>query len=1158
MTNPAASVDAFILRWQGREGGQERANYALFLSELCDVLGVSRPDPASASTEENDYVFERLVRRFDGDQASGFGRIDLYRRGCFVLEAKQSRQKGGKKEIPNPSLPGLEPPKRGVADAASRSWDVLMLNARRQAASYARALPVEHGWPPFILVCDVGHVIETYADFSGQGKNYAQFPDRQSFRIYLEDLRRPEVRERLAHIWNDPLHLDPARHAARVTRDIAARLAAVSKALEQGHDAEQVAMFLMRCLFTMFACSPGIQLLPEASFHGLLQRCESDPKRFTRMVGQLWEAMDTGDFAYALEAKVRQFNGEFFKDRTVLPLGREEIGELRSAAAADWRDVDPSIFGTLLEQALSDTERRRLGAHYTPRAYVERLVVATVIEPLRADWGEVLSAVERQKTAGRAVQAVQTVRDFHDKLCRTRVLDPACGSGNFLYVSLELMKRLEGEVLETLVSLGGQEALTGLPGHTVDPHQFLGLEINPRASAIAELVLWIGYLQWHLKVRGGIPEDPILRAFHNIQRGFNAVLKVDADDSDDKGAKRRVRGAGGAKASASGYKNPRQPSWPPSEFIVGNPPFIGGKDIRARLGDQQAEALWAAHPAMNESADFVMYWWDHAASLLTCKDTALRRFGFVSTNSITQMFQRRVVERHMAAKLPVSIVMAIPDHPWTKATRDAAAVRIAMTVAEAGLHEGVVRETVREAGLDSDTPIIEFRETSGIVNPDLTVGVDLSRCTPLVAHIGLSSRGMSLHGSGFIVTPLQAEHLGLGRRRGLEEHIREYRNGRDLTGRTRGVMVIDLFGLSVDQVRGRYPEVYQHLSGTVKRQRDTQLAKSSTKDAEAYARDWWLFGKPRQELRPALERLSRYIATVETMKHRIFVFLDGEVVPDNKLIVVGSDDAFLLGVLSSRIHTCWALRAGGWLGVGNDPVYVKSRCFEPFPFPDASDLQKQRIRAIAEELDTHRKRVLAENTQLTLTGLYNVLELLRVGTMPEDLEATDLRIFDAGLVLIMKEIHDSLDAAVSDAYGWPAKLVDNEILARLVALNQERVREEANGQIRWLRSDYQVPRFGTDKDKLALTGGAIHDTQEAGPVGPKPSFPTSELEQAAAVVAMLNAATEPLSGTALALRFRQGRRVLPQIDAVLHAMLRVGGLIYSTDGGQSFATRRAA
>ena len=326
-------VEAFIARWQGREGGQERANYALFLSELCDVLGVPRPDPASATHEMNDYVFERSVREKAMDGSLSLGRIDLYKRGCFVLEAKQSRQAGGSKEIVGQTdLFGRSDPTRRGTRSANRAWDVLMLNARRQAEDYARALPVEHGWPPFILVCDVGHVVEVYADFSGQGKNYAQFPDRQSFRIYLDDLRQPDTRERLVGIWTDPLALDPARKSARVTRAIAERLATVSKALEADHHRpDDVAMFLMRCLFTMFAEDVG--LLPKASFRNLLERCEQDPDRLQPMVGQLWEAMDRGDFAIAIEARVRRFNGEFFKNRTVRPLRREEIGELRQAAS---------------------------------------------------------------------------------------------------------------------------------------------------------------------------------------------------------------------------------------------------------------------------------------------------------------------------------------------------------------------------------------------------------------------------------------------------------------------------------------------------------------------------------------------------------------------------------------------------------------------------------------------------------------------------------------------------------------------------------------------------------------------------------------------------------------------------------------------------------
>ncbi len=1132
---PPSPIEAFIARWQGGEGGQERANYALFLSELCDVLGVPRPDPASANHETNDYVFERSVREKSIDGSLSLGRIDLYKRGSFVLEAKQSRQIGGSKEITGQTdLFGRSEPARRGTRGANRAWDVLMLNARRQAEDYARALPVDHGWPPFILVCDVGHVLEVYADFSGQGKNYAQFPDRQSFRIYLEDLRQPETRERLVRIWTDPLSLDPARKSARVTREIAERLASVSKALEADHHRpEDVAMFLMRCLFTMFAEDVG--LLPKASFRNLLERCEQDPDRLQPMVGQLWEAMDRGDFAIAIEARVRRFNGEFFKNRTVLPLRREEIGELRQAASYDWREVDPSIFGTLLEQALDTGERKRLGAHYTPRAYVERLVVATVIEPLRADWDRALSTAERQKAEGRMNDAVATITAFHEALCRTRVLDPACGTGNFLYVSLELLKRLEGEVLEALADLGGQEALSGLQGHTVDPHQFLGLEINPRAAAIAELVLWIGYLQWHLRTQNGFPGDPILKAFRNIAVK-DAVLEGD----------RSVVMRGGVAVEQE-YGAPRQPAWPEAEFIVGNPPFIGGKDIRARLGDDRTEALWAAHPAMNESADFVMYWWDHAAGLLTRKASVLRRFGLVTTNSISQVFQRRVMERYLTAKVPISLVMAVPDHPWTKAGKDAAAVRIAMTVAEAGTREGRLLEVVREDALDTDAPLIEFSETEGSIHSDLTVGVDVTKAVPLRANEGLSSPGVKLHGAGFIVTPAEAGYLGLGRRAGLEKHIREYRNGRDLTARARGAMVIDLDGLGIEEIRDRFPEVYQHVYLRVKSERDT--------NNEEYGRlNWWLFGRKNTLMRGFTHGLRRYIATVETPKHRVFQFLDASILPDNMIVAIGSDDGFILGVLSARIHGVWTAMQGGTLE--DRPRYTKSLCFDPFPFPTADDLQKHRVRTIAEDLDAHRKRVLADHPHLTLTGLYNVLEKLRAGTPPDALDRAERRIFDDGLVLILKEYHDRLDAEVAAAYGWPADLGDTEILARLVALNRERVREEATGLVRWLRPEYQIPRFGTAQQKaqLDLAGGAMRAPQAA---KTKATFPTDDSAQTAAVMVALASATAPLDTDALALQFRQGRRIAPKVAAVLGALQRMG-YVTATNAGRAWSLRRAA
>jgi SAM-dependent methyltransferase len=932
-----------------------------------------------------------------------------------------------------------------------------------------------------------------------------------------------------------------------VTREIAARLATVSKSLEAKHKPEQVAMFLMRCLFTMFAEDVG--LLPEASFKEVLQRCEKEPATFVHDVGQLWEAMDKGGYAHAIRRTVKRFNGEFFKNPEVLSLSAEAICELRLAASHNWKEVEPAIFGTLVEQALNPEERKKLGAHYTPRAYVERLVHATIIDPLRQEWRDIGTAVETFR--GEQAKAIKLVQGFHDRLCDLRILDPACGTGNFLYVALELLKRLEGEVLEVLANLGGQEALTGLSGHTVDPHQFLGLELNPRAAAIAELVLWIGYLQWFFRTSKGEPEEPILKAFHNITVQ-DAVLTPDRT---------------------------KRPEWPEADYIIGNPPFIGGSLIRTRLGDEYAQALWKVHKSlgMNESADFVMYWWDRAAELLTREGTRLKRFGLVTTNSISQVFQRRVMERHLNAKKPVSLLMAIADHPWTKATKDSAAVRIAMTVAAAGKHEGRLYEVVREEGLDTDSPTITLSERQGVIHSDLTIGVDVTRAGPLKANEAICSPGVKLHGAGFIVTPAHATALGLGSVPGLEKHIRHYRNGRDLTSRPRGVMVIDLFGLEAEEVRKRFPAVYQHVLAEVKPERDAN-------NRASYKDNWWIFGEPRKDLRPALANLPRYIATVETTKHRVFQFLDESILPDNKLIVFAIDDAFRLGVLMSRVHWHWYIANSAKIGMyESDAVYVKSRCFDPFPFPEASEKQQAAIRALAEELDAHRKRVLAAHPHLTLTGLYNVLERVRAGALKPDLftpapaslpdldsrksvpagevlplTADERRIFEDGLVLILKELHDNLDIAVAEAYGWPADLAEEEILARLVALNAERAKEEARGNVKWLRPDYQIPRFGSAKEKAQLEAelvGGRAGTAEVIPLGPKPSFPEHDIERVFAVMDVLRKADRALSPAEVAMHFKQGRRIERIVVDVLEAALRMAN---AERDGAGYAIKQAA
>ena len=487
---PKNNIDQFIARWK-ESGGNEMANFQTFANELIDLLGVEQIKVADSDGLNYDYRFERPVT-FTHTGRERSGRIDLYRRGCFVLEAKQGHHAAGKSDANQLSLLGEAdaPKQQGHGKRGTTGFDDTMLKARNQADNYARAVAKEDGWPPFLIIVDVGHVIELYADFSGQGQGYNQFPDGNRYRIALDDLHDEDTRKLLQTIWTDPTSLDPSLQAAEVTREIAAHLAELGKSFEsQGHDSETVARFLMRCLFSMFA--EDVELIPKTSFTELLKKLRGHPEHAQPALKGLWETMNTGGFSQALMQDLKRFNGGLFKEAEAIPLNNLQLGLLIEAAEADWKQVEPAIFGTLLERALDKRQRHKLGAHYTPRAYVERLVTPTIMEPLRDDWRDVQTAVQRLAEDGKDKDAIALVRDFHNKLCETRVLDPACGSGNFLYVALERMKRLEGEVTALLEELGETQSTF----ITVDPHQFLGIELNPWAANVAELVLWIGYLQ---------------------------------------------------------------------------------------------------------------------------------------------------------------------------------------------------------------------------------------------------------------------------------------------------------------------------------------------------------------------------------------------------------------------------------------------------------------------------------------------------------------------------------------------------------------------------------------------------------------------------------------------------------------------------------------
>lgn len=1145
MTPVPAAVDAFLARWTGASGS-ELANYQLFLTELVALMDLPRPEPASEDTRDNAYVFERRVQFAHGDGSTSLGRIDLYKRGHFVCEAKKVK-----------------------AGVHTRGFDLALMRARSQAEEYARALPADEGRPPFLIVVDVGHTLDLYAEFSRSGATYTPFPDPSSHRIRLPDLRRPEVIERLRAIWLEPQSLDPSRVAARVTRAIAADLAELARSLESaGHDAETVAGFLTRCLFTLFA--EDVELLPPDSFKGLLAECEKHPPQFVPLLAELWRAMDVGGFSVALRSDLLRFNGKLFKQPQVLPLDREQIGLLARAARHDWRHVEPAIFGTLLERALDPTERHALGAHYTPRAYVERLVLPTVIEPLRADWNTAQAAALTLLAEGDAKGAVASVRAFHHELCSVRVLDPACGSGNFLYVTLEHLKRLEGEVLNRLSELGDTQGLLDLSGVSVDPHQFLGIELNPRAAAIAEMVLWIGHLQWHFRTRGHVaPPQPVLKDFHNIECR-DAVLAHDgAEYVTDEHGRPVTRWDGrtmkthpvtgepvpddSARVPLYRYKNPRKAQWPEADFVVGNPPFIGNKRMRIALGDGYVEALRAAWPEVTDSADLVMYWWDQAGELT--RAGALRRFGLITTNSVRQAFNRRILERHLAANArPLSLIFAVPDHPWVDAT-DGAAVRIAMTVGAAGQSLKGFLGTVKDEGNSSEGEVqVSIATVQGVVTGDLTTGTGGSRVVRLRANAGISYMGVILCGDGFFIDDPTAQDVRAAAER--EGVVSLYLSGTDLAKQIRGRAVIDLTGFTLSDALMRAPTAMQWVLDRVKPVRDHS-------NRRGHKDNWWLFGEKRPLMRLALQKLPRFIATARTSKFRVFQFVPPEYLAESNVIVFATASAFHLGILSSALHVRWAHKMGATLE--DRPHYTNSTIFEPFPFPvDELDITTSgRIDSLAEQLDAHRKRQQAAHPELTLTGMYNVLEKLKSG---EALNAKDKLIHEHGLVSVLKQLHDELDLAVLAAYGWQdlaslmqtvngnaahaegrrredaVRELDEALLERLVALNAERAAEEARGHIRWLRPEFQNP--GAHAAQTEIDTGSDEPAEETPATAPtaRQPWPRDITEQIRAVADSVAQSPVPLLEAAIADRFSGRGRWRERLPRILDTLLALGTL----------------
>jgi hypothetical protein len=715
-----------------------------------------------------------------------------------------------------------------------------------------------------------------------------------------------------------------------------------------------------------------------------------------------------------------------------------------------------------------------------------------------------------------------------------------------------------------------------LEGVMVTPANFYGIELNPRAAAIAEQVLWIGFLQWHLRTHGNLHNlpEPIIKDLHNIECR-DAVL-----DYDSKTEQRDANGAvvtkwdgrttkphpvtgeevpdPEAREPVYTYSNPKPAQWPAADYIVGNPPFIGTSRMREALGDGYTEALRGAYKNVPDSADFVMFWWDKAAELTRTGN--VKRFGYITTNSLKQTFNRKVLQHHMAQKKPISLAFAIPDHPWVDSA-DGAAVRVAMTIGVPGFVSGVLQKVVKEVqSVSDDAADVVLQTHAGMIHADLSVGADVVATVELMANRDVAIKGFELGSQGFLVERTVGE-AWINSDPSIDRVLFPYMNGKDLVNGTWERYVIDFNGLSLEEARS-YGIAFQQIRDQVQPERQVNRE-------ERTASKWWCFRRSGEKIRTAILALPRFIATTRTAKHRVFQFLPEGLIAESKIVIIASSDAFDLAVLSSHIHIVWSLSSGAFLE--DRPNYNHTEAFNKFPFPASTPAQQEKIRALGEQLDAHRKRQQALHPGLTMTGMYNVLERVRELETPgqarsdvPSLNAKEKVIYEQGLVGILKQLHDELDVSVAEAYGWSdlfsgrhsgpdpeSRNQTDEILTRLVALNAERAAEEAQGHVRWLRPEYQ--NLGASTTAPSGKQAALDVDDAPGiPAATQRPWPKDLPAQAAALTEVLGTLVAPATVEEIAAHF-EGKRSKKRVDEVRRLLETLGavGRAVLGDGGWS-------
>ena len=939
--------DEFINKWRASTLTERSASQQHFL-DLCELLG--EPKPADVDPLGNSYCFERGARKDTG----GDGWADVWKRHHFAWEYKGKRKD---------------------------------LNAAfGQLRQYALALEN----PPLLIVSDMARFrIRT---------NWTNSVSK-TYEFGLDDLADAKTRDLLKWAFSDPQRLRPGETRQALTEQAAESFATLAQTLrDRGHDPQTVAHFVNRLVFCMFADDVG--LLPSHMFTRMLQQSQRAPDRFADFASDLFRVMAFGGHVGFEE--VGWFNGGLFDDDSALPLEKSDIDTVLAASRLDWSEIDPSILGTLFERGLDPGKRAQLGAHYTDRDKIMLLVEPVVVRPLLAEWAvektEVVAKLESADAAkspstrrNRRNEAEARYRSFLNRLRAFTVLDPACGSGNFLYLALQALKDLEHQVQVEAEAFGFQRAFP-----EIGPANVKGIEINPYAAELARVSVWIGEIQWMRRNGFSEARDPILKPLDTITCR-DAILSPDDTE----------------------------PDWPEADVVIGNPPFLGNRRIRRELGDTVADTLPAVYADwVGGKPDLVCYWFAKAGRLVA--EGRVQRVGLVATNSIRGGTNRLVLDRILEQS---AIFEAWSDEPWVV---DGAAVRVSL-ICFANGGNGLA------ARLDG--------EDTSRINADLTGGsLDLTLATPLEPNTDVAFQGDIKRGAFDIPGDLAREWLRMPANpngRPNSDVLRPWTNGQDLTRRPQGKWIID-FGDEMGETEAAlYEAPFTYALEHVRPKRQRNREKSSR---EFWFRHW----NPRPTMWAAIDGLSRYIVTPRVAKYRLFVWLDSRVCPDSATIAIARDDDTTFGVLHSRYHEVWSLRLGTWLGKGNDPRYTPTTTFGTFPFPTgltpdipaasyANDPHAIAIAGAARRLVTLRDRWLnppewVEWVDEPVPGYpkrpvpshEKAAEALKKRTLTNLYNARPQWLADA---------HRALDDAVAAAYGWPEDISDEEVLRELLVLN---------------------------------------------------------------------------------------------------------------------------